>query len=257
MAQGNLTTRAKAGTFCLNELDLLVQDFNLMAERMEIMTNDMKLWNAAIAHELRTPVTVLKGGLQGIADGVLSADPDVIAAFMKNIDGLSRLIDDLRTVSLADSNQLTLYREWGDLSQEINTILQSLEPNFAKRGKKLVYKILVNNCYADHVRLRQAILALLHNALDYANEGVISIHCWMGGDKLYITVEDEGPGIEAELRHTIFESFYRIDPLKQTAHGSSGLGLSVVRAIAQAHGGTVKCEDSTLGGARFVLIIPT
>ncbi|EAY3717194.1 HAMP domain-containing histidine kinase [Salmonella enterica] len=256
IAEGNLSSRARLGNFRLKELDLLVQDFNLMAERIEIMADDMKRWNAAIAHELRTPVTVIKGGLEGIADGLLKADANIISSFMKNIEGLSRLIDDLRTVSLADSNQLTLYREWGDINQEIESILKPIEPQFAKVGKKLVHELSAEICYADHVRLMQAILALLHNALDYADEGVVYVKCWSTDKMLHISIEDEGPGVDESLRNTIFNSFYRVEPLKKTAQGSSGLGLSVVRAITQSHGGSVKCGASELGGALFIMSIP-
>ncbi|QDY44389.1 sensor histidine kinase (plasmid) [Candidatus Pantoea soli] len=255
IAEGNLASRADHSGIYFTELNDLIDDFNVMASRLEVMSKDMKQWNAAIAHELRTPVTVLKGGVQAISEGVMPADAVNLDALMKQIDGLSLLINDLRVVSLADSGQLILYREEVDLYEEIKSVTATLIPAFNQRNKILVVNGYPLTCFIDAARIRQAVLALLNNCLVYSNPGTVSIRCEPTSDKqLEISIEDEGPGIPVSEQEKIFDMFTRGTNAADVI-SSSGLGLSVVRAIVQAHGGKVTCQNNRLGGAKFTITL--
>ena len=251
IAEGELSARASRGKYRITEMDHLVSDFNLMAEKLDHMSREMKVWNAAIAHELRTPVTVLRSHLQGIHDGIIQPDSTSIAGLIKHTDSLTHMIEDLRVISLADTGQLRLFREFVDLKVEMRTLLSTLAPQFAEKGKVLVQQLEDVSCYVDAHRIKQGILALLHNALDYSSQGKVVVSCREQAGNVEIVVEDEGPGIAPEEREKIFDAFYRADSERPSHVGASGLGLSVVRAIVLAHGGDVRCEPSALGGISF------
>lgn len=255
IAEGDLKARADNGGNELIELESMVRDFNLMAEKLEIMSRDMQVWNATIAHELRTPVTILRGNLQAVLDDVIQSDHEHTSLLLKHVDNLASLIDDLRIVSLADSGQIRLYREHTSIGEMLLEIKKIITPEFHFHNKSLEVRADDVVGYLDSSRLKQAVMALLHNALQYSDEGKISLSCYGSGNKIIITVEDEGPGIPEVHRAHIFEPFYRINETQRTTRNSSGLGLSVVKAIADAHGGSVECEVSPPGGTIFRIII--
>lgn len=256
IAEGDLSARAHSSGNDLIELDSMVRDFNLMAERLEVMSKDMQVWNATIAHELRTPVTVLRANLQAVLDDVIEPNKEHSAMLLSQTDNLVSIIDDLRIVSLAETGQIKLYREFSSVYEILQEVEKSLYHEFLKNNKKLRLKVKETTGYVDVMRLKQAILALLHNALQYADNGVIQLSCGYEGKELFISVEDQGPGIPEQFRSKIFEPFYRTDEAQRMIRNSSGLGLSVVKVIAAAHGGYVQCEASSLGGTMFKMVIP-
>ena len=134
LAHGDLEARAHAGDRSLGETSALVEDFNSMAERLQRMTSEMVIWNAAIAHELRTPVTILRGRLQGLAEGVFEPDEALFRSLLAQVEGLSRLIEDLRVLSLADSGHLHLQLEEVDLAQVIGDLKGAVEPALTAAG---------------------------------------------------------------------------------------------------------------------------
>lgn len=257
IADGDLSARALPGDKSLGETAHLVTDFNTMAERLQVMANNMATWNAVIAHELRTPLTVLRGGLQGIADGVFTPDEHRIKGLLLQAEALTRLADDLRVVTLADNNRLGLKIERLTISSEIRRVVESIGPSLIEANltvRLTVFDIAID---ADGMRIRQALLALLENARRYANPGLIEISTLVCGDQLLIRVEDEGPGLTPEFALRAFEPFSRPEASRSRNSGGSGLGLSVVRAVAEAHGGAVSYRRSTtLGGSAFELFLP-
>jgi len=256
IAEGKLHSRADKGKYRIRELDLLVDDFNLMASRLEVMSEEMKVWNASIAHELRTPVTVMKSYIQGIRDGVIDADEENIAGLLGHTESLGRLIDDVRILSLADSGQLKIYREYADLSYEIESLLETLRPQFTMENKTIISDITSEKLYIDAHRLKQCALALLHNALDYSQSGFVKLSCHLNDGVVILKVEDEGPGISPTQSEKIFEAFHRIDSGSKRDTGSSGLGLAVVKSIASAMGGKAEYKVSNLGGSCFSVTFP-
>ncbi|CCG42690.1 ATP-binding protein [Magnetospirillum molischianum] len=252
VAQGDLSVRASTDDHSLGEAARLVRDFNAMAERLERMERERQFWNAAIAHELRTPVTVLRGRLQGLTEGVFEPAPALFRSLLTQVEGLGRLIEDLRLVGLAENGRLEVQRELTDLSKEVAAVVQAFEPSLAEGGFSLSCLLETRPVPCDPVRIRQALLALLENALHHATPGPLRIQVRNEHGRCHLLVEDSGPGVPEVLSRQIFEAFQRGEP-----HGrGSGLGLAVVQAIARVHGGDVTCGPSTLGGTAFDLYWP-
>lgn len=247
VAQGNLSVRAASDDSSHGEAAQLVRDFNAMAERLDRMDRERKFWNAAIAHELRTPVTVLRGRLQGLTEGVFEPAPALFHSLLAQVEGLGRLIEDLRLLGLADNGCLDLRLELTDLEAEVSAVLQAIEPNLKEAGFSVSSHVEAPLTPCDPVRVRQALLALLENALRHAVPGPLRIQVKTRQGQCHLLVEDCGPGVPEAERTQIFEAFQR-----GTLHGhGSGLGLAVVQAIARAHGGAITCRPSPLGGTTF------
>jgi len=249
VAHGDLAARAVAGDRSLGETALLVDDFNSMAERLERGARESQTWNAAIAHELRTPVTILRGTLQGVVDGVFKPEEVEFPALLSQVEGLGRLIEDLRTLSLADSGHMQLRLTWTDLVLEIEEVARLLGPELAAAGFALRLDLSGHPVRCDAARMRQVVLALLENARRYAHAGQLLLSTSVHDGQYCLQLEDAGPGIPDELAPHVFEAFRRGDAARSDLHGGSGLGLAVVEAIARAHGGSATCGRGTAGGA--------
>ncbi|MBP2551876.1 two-component system sensor histidine kinase AdeS [Neorhizobium galegae] len=248
---GDLSARALPGDHSLGETALLVQDFNAMAQRLQDMAADMTLWNATIAHELRTPLTILKGRLQGMIDGVFEPDEKSLYALVLQVDSLARLVEDLRTVTLADSGHLDLRLQPVRLKDEILRLAVVLDQELKQDGFELRLDLSDAVVRVDAMRIRQALLALVTNARRYAMRGVIEISLQAKDDLVILRFADEGPGLDADIAASAFEPFRRGTRSCAMEKGGNGLGLSVVRAIVEAHGGKVRYAPSDRGGAMF------
>lgn len=256
LARGDLSVRASSEDRSLGEAVGLVDDFNSMAERLERMTGELVTWNAAIAHELRTPVTILRGRLQGLAEGVFEPDEALFRSLLAQVEGLSRLIDDLRTLSLADSGHLSLQQAPVDLAAEIRAIVKLLGPELQAAGLVPELALEARSTYCDGARLRQVVVALLENARRHASPGVLRISTARTDDAFVLSVDDSGPGISTELAAHIFEAFVRGEASRSRQSGGTGLGLAVVRAIVHAHHGRVACLPGAHGGTCFRVWLP-
>lgn len=251
IAGGDLATRVEEISEAHGETALLIADFNAMAGRLQGMSEDLSTWNAQIAHELRTPLTILRGRLQGVQDGVFTLDAQLIAGLLQQVDGLTRLVEDLRSVSLADSGRLELTLTEVDLAAEVEALEPILDSMLAPAGFGLALDLEPGSVQADPARLRQAIIALVENARRHADPCVIRIETYFTDAEVSVNVIDEGPGLSADFESRAFDPFARDT---QRAQGT-GLGLAVVRAIARAHGG-----DAAYGRSRtqsiFRLTLP-
>lgn len=256
IAEGQLSERARHNVREIRETALLIDDFNAMADKLEVMSNEMKKWNAAIAHELRTPVTVLQGRIQGIRDGVFEKDDRQFSILLNQTEGLSRLIDDLRVLSLSDSGQLYLYRETVQMDTLVVTSAELFRNELENKGLELTLETEEVTGFVDKMRIGQILSALLSNAIKYSVPGKILVTCHLLAGDIRITVQDEGPGIPQQESETIFDAFYRTVNVRSEKTEGSGLGLAVVSSIARAHGGQVSCKQSLLGGCCIELLLP-
>lgn len=252
ITEGDLSARAAVGDRSLGETAVLVDDFNTMAARMETLADDMVIWNASIAHELRTPVTILKGRLQGVWDGVFEMDEATLTSLLRQVDGLARLVEDLRIVSLADSGRLSLLEELVDLGQIVGELREAVEPGLLEAGFHPEWRLDSVVTVCDPVRLRQATLVLIENARVHASPGVLRIGTRIDGGTARIWVEDRGPGLPIGFERRAFDPFQRQG--RQAA--GSGLGLAVVRAIAEAHRGLAVYRLAPDGGSIFEIEFP-
>lgn len=256
VAQGDLAARAATDDLSLGEATQLVNDFNTMAERLERMEQERIFWNAAIAHELRTPVTILRGRLQGLTEGIFQPDPALFASLLVQVEGLGRLIEDLRVVGLAESGHLQMQLQETDLRQEVMTVVKACESALLEKGFTLSLALETQQAVCDPGRIRQALLALLENALRHATPGTLAIKTSSADGMHCLSVEDSGPGIAPADAQMIFDAFQRGPQAPGMPQKGSGLGLAVVRAIIGTHRGTVACTPSDMGGACFALRWP-
>ncbi|GKT18206.1 hypothetical protein AVHY2522_17940 [Acidovorax sp. SUPP2522] len=209
IAEGDLLARATTDDHSLGETAQLVRDFNSMAERLQHMAQQRAFWNAAIAHELRTPVTILRGRLQGMTEGVFEPTPTQFQGLLKNVEGLGRLIEDLRLLGLKDSGHLELHLELADLAAEVGAVAQAFEPQLRAAGFALTLDLNPQEVLCDPVRIRQALLALLENALRHATPGPMRIRHWVESEMCHLCVEDSGPGLNADDAARLFDAFQR------------------------------------------------
>lgn len=254
VAQGDLGARAIAGDRSLGEAAGLADDFNALAAQLQRTTEEMTFWNAAIAHELRTPVTILRGRLHGLAEGVFTPDESQFRSLLNQVDGLTRLIEDLRAVSLAESGHLHLHMQDIDLDAEVESVVEFCRHAHQTVNQYLVLDLNAKSAMCDPVRIRQALLALLDNARRHAVPGNILVQTRQQHGWYSLRVEDEGPGIPPDAASHVFTAFRQMRDRDEAATDTgSGLGLAVVATIARAHQGDARCLPSTRGGACFEL----
>lgn len=239
------------------ETHQLIADFNLMAEEMQRAERDMRESVAAIAHELRTPLTVLRGRLQGMSDGVFVPDSKGLAGLILQVDSLAQIVEDLRTLSLAMAGRLLLQPANLDLAAEIDAAIDALAPDLNASGLEIERDLRPAPVRADPARLRQVLLVMLENARRYALAGgVARVETRRGDGTVYLRVLDRGPGLRPGDEDRVFERFWRADESRSRDAGGTGLGLAVVKAIAEAHGGSACAFARPGGGACFEIRLP-
>lgn len=255
IARGDLTAQAVFHGAMFDETRQLVHDFNAMADRLRLSDAEMRAWNSAIAHELRTPLTILRGRLQGIFDGAFA--PETAGGLIAQVDSLTRIVGDLRVFTLARGGRLELQLENIDLATEVATVTSVVASELKDAGIDVLFDLGSSaQVVADSARVRQAILAILDNARRYASPGTLRIETHVTPDAGVVRISDEGPGLPPGSERLVFEPFWRADESRSRARGGSGLGLAVVQAIAQAHGGEALARAATPKGATFEIHLP-
>lgn len=257
LAAGDLSVRATSRSPGSAEASKLITDFNTMADALQRYDRELTEGAAAIAHELRTPLTILRGRLQGIKDKIFEPSEKEISGLILQVEALSRIVDDLQTISFAEVGILTLHRGPIDLAKVVGELSHFVDPEIKHAGMRLSLSLTPAPVFADPFRVRQAALALITNACRHAQSGgVIDIDCGLVGDFGVIRVMDRGPGLSSLAVENVFRLFWREDPSRARDYGGSGIGLAVVDAIARAHDGSITASHRAGGGAQFELRIP-
>jgi signal transduction histidine kinase len=242
------------------ELDALTGAFNTMAAALQATEVTRRRLLADAAHELRTPLATLDAYLEGLADGVRSPGQDTWDVLARQTARLRRLADDISLVSRAEERQLPLHLARVDPGQLVTTVVSAARPGYDAKGVSLTARLAghLPVLTADPDRLSQVLDGLLSNALRHTQPGgQVLVTAEPAGQNLRITVTDTGEGITAEHLPHIFERFYRADPARDRAHGGSGIGLTIARALVAAHGGTLTAASGGPGaGARFTVTLP-
>jgi signal transduction histidine kinase len=257
MAAGDLSQRVEIET--QDEIGELGRAFDRMADDLQQAERQRQQMTADIAHELRNPLSVIRGNLEAMLDGIYAADGEHLGAVYEETLLLQRLVRDLRLLSLADAGQLELLVTEVDVSNLLRGIVDSAQAIADDKEIDLALDLAPDEIVVqgDVDRLRQVIGNLISNALRYTSHGGQVVVCgWAQGERVSVAVRDSGPGIAPDDLPHVFDRFYRTDAARARASGGSGLGLAIARALVEAHGGTIEVR-STLGqGTTFVLSIP-
>ena len=262
IADGNLSTRVTLERG--DEIGKLAHSFNTMGMSLEEGERQRKQLIADIAHELRTPLSLIRGDLEAVLDAVYPLSLDTVASVHKETLFLGKLIDDLRELSLLDADQLRLEME-KTAPRDLAVRAAGAFGNEAKRrGIILTTEVgttphLVD---VDRDRIHQVLCNLVSNALRYTPDkggiavGVASAAKTGEPESVQLYVEDSGPGIDLSEQERIFDRFYRPDTSRTRATGGSGLGLAISRKIVEAHGGSIQVESTGKTGSRFTIRLP-
>jgi two-component system, OmpR family, sensor histidine kinase BaeS len=236
------------------DLRALTGAFNTMAARLEAEEERRRRLLADLGHELRTPIAVIEGHLEAVLDGVYPADPAHLDPILDETRVLARLIDDLRTVSLAESGSLALHREPVDLGHVIGDVVAASGPRADAAGAHVAVEVdaSIPEMDLDPVRVHQVLGNLLDNAIRYTpRDGTVRIMARRRDREAEVAVTDDGPGLAPELRETLFDRF-----VKSPDSPGSGLGLAIARAMVEAHGGSIRADAGERGGTTIVVTLP-
>ncbi|MFD4532968.1 sensor histidine kinase [Kitasatospora sp. NPDC058397] len=260
MADGDLSARVSATG--RDEIAGLAAAFNAMAQRREQLEELRRAMVGDIAHELRTPLSNIRGWLEAVEDGVVTADGALTSSLLEEALQLQHLIDDLRDLADADAGELALHREPVDVEDLLAQVATAHGARAQASGVALVVDTASTTTAgyevsADPVRLRQLVGNLVANAVRHTPAGgTVTLRTRPEADALLIEVADTGGGIaEADLP-LVFERFWRADKSRNRQSGGSGLGLAIVRKLAELHGGGVHAASSPGAGSVFTVRLP-
>ncbi|MDI9884214.1 HAMP domain-containing sensor histidine kinase [Streptomyces sp. HNM0645] len=242
-----------------DEIGLLTAAFNDLSEHRALAEEQRKVMVSDIAHELRTPLSTIRGTLEAAQDGVIPADERLNASLLEETLLLQHIIDDLQDLAAADAGTMRLYPEPIHAEDLLHQVAAGHRAHAEAAGIALdVHVEGGTELSADPLRLRQAVGNLVSNALRHTSPGDrITLRARRGEHGLLIEVSDTGTGISpVDLPH-VFERFWRAEKSRSRQTGGSGLGLSIVRKLVEAHGGTVSVASTPGGGTVFTLCLPT
>jgi two-component system OmpR family sensor kinase/two-component system sensor histidine kinase BaeS len=285
LAAGNLAVRVPGAT--IRELDELSGAFNRMAGALATADTQRRQMTADIAHELRTPLSIIRGRLEGVQDGVYEPSPEQVVGLLNETALLERLVEDLRLLALAEAGQLPLYREPTDPRELVTGVVAAFTDQATRQGVVLQIEAAddLPEIDVDPQRIAQVLTNLVSNALRYTPDGgtiVLSIaqidqtpspkasspsaKQSAGSRSLDTTVHtasavlftilDTGPGIPVEDLPKVFDRFWRSDRSRTRGSGGAGLGLAIVRQIVEAHDGSVSVVSEPGQGAQFRVLLP-
>jgi len=257
IAKGDLSARADVRGS--DEIAQLADAFNSMAGSLDRMEQARRNQTADIAHELRTPLTVLQGTLEAMLDGVYPTDRENLRAALTQTRTLSRLIDDLRVLAIADAGKLHLEKEAVNLEVFLEGVVEAYQLQAREQGIALALETPTGlpTVSADRDRLAQVMGNLLSNSLRYVPEGGhVRVKARQENDGVMVSVIDDGLGVASEHLNRLFERFWRPDRARRRATGGSGLGLSIARYIVEAHRGRIWAEETPGGGLTIQFSLP-
>lgn len=249
---GNYSTRVRERG--PRQLRAFVRAFNAMSARLQTSDEQRRRLLADVTHELRTPLTVIQGNLEALLDGVYPADAQHLGPILDETRVLSRLIDDLRTLSLAETGNLQLHREPTDIGILVSEAVAAFRPALERAGVEIQVDLpeelpLLD---IDPVRIREVLTNLIANALRHTPRGgLIHIHGEVSDASLALTVRDTGSGILPEHLPHIFDRFYKSDESP-----GSGLGLAIAKSLMTAHGGDITAQSEAGAGTMLRLTLP-
>lgn len=239
-----------------DEVGQLAEVFNQMSAELAANESNRQELLANIAHELKTPLAVLQGHLESMLDGVEEPGPEKLFSMQEEVMRLTRLVGDLRDLSLAQVHRLELHLQPVDLDEKVERAADMLEPLLEEKKLRFVKELApgLPARQLDPDRLNQVLYNLITNAIRYTTpRTAILLQTEPAGERVRLIIADEGPGIASEDLPHVFEQFYRGDKSRNRASGGSGIGLSLAKSFVEAQGGTITARNRKEGGAEFVV----
>jgi two-component system, OmpR family, sensor histidine kinase BaeS len=256
LAAGDYAGRLEPGSG--DEVGQLARDFNSLARALEANERMRRDFMADVSHELRTPLSVLRGELEAMEDGVRRLDTDALQSLKGEVMTLTRLVNDLNELALADLGALVYRKAPVAVGEVLESTVGAFRERLASAGLGLTLELAPGlRMSADESRLRQLFRNLVENTLRYTDSGgALKIVTRRDGDELCIDFMDSAPGVPDTLLPRLFERFFRGEASRNRATGGSGLGLAICRSIVEAHDGTITARASPLGGVWVALRFP-
>lgn len=243
-----------------DELGTLTQSFNRMASALQEIEHTRQRLIGDISHELKTPLASIHAYMEGLQDGVIAPTAETFQQVQHETSRLQRLVHDLQELSRAEAGQMTLQFEPQNMTELITSTVNWITPQFEDKHVQLQADIPEEPVFVrcDYDRLRQVLLNLLGNALQYTPEnGSVFVRFEQGQTHVEIHIQDTGIGLSEQDKERIFERFYRVDKSRSRLSGGSGIGLTIARHIIQAHGGNLRVESAGLNqGSTFQIRLP-
>ena len=258
MAAGRLGKQVDAHT--RDEIGELATSFNLMSRDLAQATRLRRQMTADIAHDLRTPLTVLRGYAEGLSDGSIQGGQELYDLLHQEVAHIQHLVEDLRTLSLADAGELTLDRRAVDPKALLERAGLAHVISAEEKGISLRVDApdALPSVAVDIERMTQVLNNLVTNALRFTSQGEIMLSASSRNGTVTLQVIDSGKGIAPDDLQYIFDRFYKADGSRQRdGQAQSGLGLAIAKAIIEAHDGTIRAESNVGKGSRFTVKLPT
>lgn len=242
-----------------DEMGELARAFNKMSAELARSVHTRRQMTADIAHELRTPLSLILGHAEAVHDGVLPPSRENFEIIREEAGRLEHLVDDLRTLSLADAGELKLNPQRVTLPKLLQDLAALYQFQMQKKSISLEVDVeqTLPELTADPARITQVLTNILDNALRHTPEGGrIILAAKLTADGIELSIRDSGPGLASEDMDRIFDRFYRADASRHRADGGSGLGLAIAKSIVQAHGGQIRAESKLGDGLKVIISLP-
>ncbi len=243
-----------------DELGQLAEDFNVMAQTLQSHESTRRQWLSDIAHELRTPLAVLRGEIEALQDGIREINSYTIDSLHAEVIALSKIVNDLSLIAKTESGIIEMQHTPVDPVRVLEDVLQRFKLRFDDSQMEIC-KDMRNtdsvNTMGDADKLVQVFTNIFENIFRYASSSkILTIVTEAAKDYLRISIEDTGPGVSEESLNKLFDRLYRTDRARSREMGGSGLGLSICKSIIVAHQGKIWAENSETGGLRIVIQLP-
>lgn len=256
----NLKFDTRITVYSGDELGQLAQDFNLMAKTLERYEQMQRQWISDIAHELRTPLSIMRGEIEALQDGIRKYSPQLLDSLHDEVMNLAKTVGDLHELSLADSGALHFdQKPVAPVAVLVNTV-NHFQTRFIQHRISVVDKLdhaSLDYILGDARRLRQLFTNIIENSIRYGTSPmVLTVDQTKMGDTLLLSIEDTGPGVPPKSLERIFDRLYRVDFARSRSGDGSGLGLSICKMIVAAHKGAIRAESGAKGGLKIIMTFP-
>ncbi len=242
------------------EFDAVAVAFNTMAQKLGVVDDARRQMLADLAHEIRTPVSVLEAYMEALEDGIQRLDEDTIAALREQTRRLARFSVDVTALAQAERRATSVDAHWTPPASMISTAIAAFTPRYRAKGVALHAEVAdgLPDVWADPQRLGQVLANLLDNALRHTHTGgTVVVAAAHADNHFVVTVTDDGDGVAPEHLNRLFDRFYRVDAARDRLHGGAGIGLSIAKALVEAHGGHIDGHSNGRGtGCRFRVVLP-